>query len=319
MAAVLVAAVGAGAAVHRFWLRELMHLTGEAQWIWVSDALERVHPTAGLFVAAMRLENPPSEALLKVCGDREYVVYVNGSPAACGWSRPGFHLDVFDIGHLLRQGDNALAVEVRSPTPVGGLLLALDVTGVRRNILVSGPAFRSRSTFSLVAPGDGDGPIPVTWGRPPRFPWAYPDPVSRPRTLDEVVVEDPIHLDSRLAVEIPGGGWLTRPTTPVFGYLWLELPEGDAAYVDVRESPSAFDPAVARSEAQPVVRLRGQTRWLDPEPRWIGQIAVFGTKVAPTVDLWPVPEELRRAAPGVVRGTHGPVPRARWSTRIPPG
>lgn len=319
LAAMVIAAIGAGAAVHRYWLRELMHLTGDAAWVWVDDTLERVHPSVGLFVASLDLDSPPAEALLKVCGDREYVVYVNGSPAACGWSRPGYHLDVFDIGHLLRQGGNALAVEVRSPTPVGGLLLALDVAGVGRNVLVSGPAFRSRATFGLGPPDDRDANIPVTWGRPPRFPWAYPDPVPRPRTLDEVVVEEALRLEPAAATAIPGGGWLIVPSAPVFGYLWLEFADADAAYVDVRAAANDLDPVVARSEAQPVVRLRGQRRWLDPEPRWIGRVAVFGTGTAPAVELWPVPEEFRRAAPGVVQGTHGPVPRARWSTRTPPG
>ena len=53
------AVIVAGLMVHRFWLREFSHLTGAARWIWVDDTLERVHPSAGLFVASLQLSAPP--------------------------------------------------------------------------------------------------------------------------------------------------------------------------------------------------------------------------------------------------------------------
>ena len=52
-----------GLVLHRFWLRELSHLTGDASWIWITDSLERVFPVAGLFVAPLHLEAPAREAL----------------------------------------------------------------------------------------------------------------------------------------------------------------------------------------------------------------------------------------------------------------
>ena len=83
-------AIGGGAilatlAVHGFWRKELSHLTGQAEWIWVTDVLNPIHTQGALFVASLHLEAPPPAALLKICGDPEYVAYVNGSPAACGW------------------------------------------------------------------------------------------------------------------------------------------------------------------------------------------------------------------------------------------
>ena len=160
----------AGRGVHRMWARQLSHLTGDAEWVWSTDALERIHQEAGLFVATFRVEAPTRSALLKVCGDREYVAYVNGTVAGCGWSRPGFRLDLLDVAHLLRVGANTLAVEVRSPTPVGGVLVALDVEGIGSNVVATGRSFVFRRRFDLSPVAAGRGPASDAMGAPSAFP-----------------------------------------------------------------------------------------------------------------------------------------------------
>jgi hypothetical protein len=305
--------------VHGFWTRELSHLTGDAQWIWVTDVLSPIHTQSALFVATLDLHAPPPGALLKVCGDREYVIYINGTPAACGWSRPGFRLDLYDVGHLLRQGENVIAAEVRSPTPVGALLLALDVDGVGRNVLVSGPRFVARTEFSLSATDPTDRPIPVRWGMPPRFPWGYPKPVPRPRTLDESVVEDPLKVSASSARALTGGGWVFALPHPVYGYLWLEFRADGSAFAVAAGPEEKKSTSEWRGEASPVVRVRGQRRWLDPQPRLISSVYVFGAQEPTAVEVWPVSEEFSSTAPGVVQGSFGPVPRTRWTTRTHPG
>lgn len=304
--------------MHRFWASSLSHLTGSAQWIWTTDVLEEVHPEAGLFVASLALDEPPSGALLKICGDREYVVYVNDTVAGCGWSRPGFRLDLYDVAHLLHQGDNVVAVEVRSPTPVGGLLLALDVAGVGTNVLVSGPDFRLRRRFALGRPSPSDAVVPVTWGLPPRFPWSYPVPQSHPRTIDEMVVEDPVRVEAREATREPGGGRVFRLPSTVLGYLVLELDGEGAGAVATASDPRWNDPGAAREAAQLVVRLRGQRRWLDPEPRQLGTVMVFGLASVTAVEVWPISEELSSTAPGAGADMPAPAQRRRWTTRNPP-
>jgi hypothetical protein len=305
--------------LHGFWKRELSHLTGGAEWIWVTDVLDPIHAQSALFVASLRLDAPPPAALLKVCGDREYVAYVNGTPAACGWSRPGFRLDLFDVGHLLRQGDNVIAVEVRSPTPVGALLLALDVDGVARNVLVSGRSFVARSRFALSASDSSDRPVPVSWGMPPRFPWGYPHPLPHPRTLDETVVEDPVRVGVSGARSLPGGAWEYVLPRPVYGYLWLEFDRDGMAFVATANADEPGDAEIWRDEATPVVRLNGQRLWLDPQPRQISRVYVFGLQPPLAVEVWPVSEEFSSAAPGVVPGSFGPVPRTRLTIRNRPG
>lgn len=314
----VVVACLAGLGLHRFWLRQIEHFTGDARWIWVTDALERAVPAAGLFVGRLTLAEPPGEALLKVCGDREYVIYVNGTPAGCGWSRPGFRLDLYDIAPLLRKGENTIIAELRSPTSTGGLLLALDVEGVGSNVLVSGSGLAFRKRFSLAAASVGDSEVPVVWGDPPRFPWGYPILVSRPRTLDACVVEDPVRIPLAGASELPGGGWLFTLVRPVVGYLWIEFADDRPAWTVSVPHHKGVDLAWARPIAQPVVRVPGQTRWLDPEPREFGQVLVFGRGRPVAVEIWPLDEAVSSSAPGVVRGISGPEPRTRWTTRTPP-
>jgi hypothetical protein len=316
----LVVAVLAGlAALRSFWRRQLSHLTGAAQWVWVTDTLERLHPLAGLFVGRVELDAPPASALLAVSGDREYVVYVNGTAAACGWSRPGFRLELYDVAHLLRQGENVVAIEVRSPTPVGGLLFSLDVDHVPHPVLLSDRHLVARHEFSLAAPAASDPAVPVVWGMPPRAPWDYPAPLPRPRTLDQAVVEEPVRLPAQRAEPVAGGGWRFTVDPPVFGYLWLEFDDDGAAHVVTAPEPDAISADEARWEASPAVRLPGQRRWLDVQPTRIGVVYVFGGKVPRALEVWPVPEEFRPTAPGVVPGTHAPVPRTRWTTRTRPG
>ena len=316
MVLVLVGAVFIGGyGVNRFWTRELSHLTGRAAWIWTTDALEEIHASAALFVAHLDLQAQPPSAVLKVCGDQEYVVYLNGSAAACGWSRPGFRLDLYDVGHLLKQGRNVVAVEVRSPTPVGGLLLALDVEGVGSNVLVSGPAFALRQRFTLGVSDPSDIAVPVRWGTPPRYPWDYPKPLPHPFTLDEIVREDPLRIEGASGTPVAGGAWRFSLPRPTFGYLWVEFADGADGEVATSGQTGDVDLGRARADATPAVRIPGQHRWLDPQPRLIGQVLVFSARAPQGVEVWPVAEELSSVAPGLVPGRFGPVPRSRLTTR----
>lgn len=311
--------LAAGVAVHRMWMRQLSHLTGEAEWMWSTDVLERLHPEAGLFVTSFHVEQPAPGALLKVCGDREYVAYLNGTVVGCGWSRPGFRLDLYDVGHLLRIGGNTLAIEARSPSPVGGVLVALDVDGLGSNVVTSGDSFVFRRTLDLAPPRPGEVRAPVRWGRPPRFPWAYPSAVSRPRTLDGVSTEEPMRWPAEALARPVGGGWVLTVQPPVFGYLWLEFDGEEAAMVWTDPLPALHAESVARALAQPVVRLRQQRKWLDVEPKVLGQVWVFGGRSLRAIEVWPVPEELSSTAPGAVAGKSGPVQRTRWPSHTPPG
>jgi hypothetical protein len=311
--------VVAGRGVHRMWARQLSHLTGDAEWVWTTDELGRVRPEAGLFVSTFHLDEPAPAAVLKVSGDREYVAYLNRTVVGCGWSRPGFRLDLYDVARFLRVGPNTLAVEVRSPSPVGGVLAALDVEGVGSNVVTTGRSFVLRHQLDLSPVRADDVPPPVRWGRPPRFPWGYPQAVSRPGTFDEVRTEEPIRFTAERLQPLDGAGFLLLLPRAVFGYVWLEI-ESDGPWT-VWSDPltTAHNPEVARELSQPVVRLPGQGRWLDVEPKVLGQVWVFGDGVLRAVEISPVPEAFSSTAPGAVGGRSVPEPRTRWTSHIPPG
>jgi len=292
--------------LHSFWRSELSHLTGEARWVWVTQELERPYPVRGVFVARFELSQPGPGALLKVCADREYVATVNGVMAGCGWSRPGFRLDVYDVSHLLRPGANTVSIEVRSPTPVGGLLAALDLPGGRKSAVITGRDFLlQEASGRLVAP-------PVVWGRPPRYPWSYPRPVPRPRTLDQIFVEEPVSLGE--GQQLAPRSWLFRTSRPIFGYvriapggegwLWYAVGREGEGLAELRERLGAYTGSKA-------------ALW-DPEPQWVSQVLVVAAKAPEAVEVFPVVERFRARAPGVAPGKLGPVPRTRWSFRNPP-
>lgn len=292
--------------LHGFWLGQLNHLTGEARWVWVTQELERPYPVRGVFEASFTVSQIGLGALLKVSGDREYVARVNGVVAGCGWSRPGFRLDVYDVSHLLRPGVNTVSIEVRSPTPVGGLLAAVDLPGQGKNVLVTG------RNFLLVQEKHRRIPPPVIWGSPPRFPWGYPRPMSRPRTIDQVVLEDPMSLSGPLP--LAPNGLVYTLEAPTFGYLWVE--PGDSGWLWYAVGQGEESPQELRRD---VMAFTGAPDGLlDPEPRWVRKVLVVAKTPPKKVEVWPVAERFTNQAPGVVPGKYAPVPRTRWYFRNPP-
>lgn len=292
--------------LHSFWLGQLNHFTGEARWVWVTQELERPYPVRGVFEASFTISQLGPGALLKVTGDREYVARVNGVVAGCGWSRPGFRLDVYDISHLLRTGLNTVAIEVRSPTSVGGLLAAVDLPAQGKNVLVTG------RDFFLVQEKHRRIPPPVIWGSPPRFPWGYPRPTSRPRTIDQVVLADPVPLPSPLLLS--PNGLLYTLEVPIFGYLWVEPGDGGWLWYAIgqgEESPQELRRNLMAFTGPP-------DGLLNPEPVWVRKVLLMAKRPPVSVEIWPVAERFRNQAPGVVLGKYGPVPRTRWNFRNPP-
>ncbi|MGC8916928.1 MAG: hypothetical protein ACP5NF_08120 [Thermoanaerobaculum sp.] len=291
--------------LHSFWRHTVGNLTGDARWVWVTSELEKPYPTRGVFVASFRVSSPAPGALLKVCADREYVAFVNGVPAGCGWSRPGFRLDVYDVSHLLRPGENRVEIEVRSPTPVGGLLASLDLPEHGPNAIITGRDFALKTREGLAAP-------PVDWGAPPRYPWGYPQVFPRPRTLDQLLVEEPVAAGP--PVKVAERSFIYRLAKPVYGYpvvrpggsgwLWYSVSAGDEGAESLRDRVQVFMGA-----PDPL--------W-EPEPQWVKEVLVVAGTPPKEVQVWPVAKPFRARAPGFVPGRHAPLPRTRWSFRNPP-
>ncbi len=292
VAAVLAAAVALLLLLRGFYQRELYHLTGAAQWMWVSDDVRERRPSAGLFIRTVWLNDHPQRAVAKVCGDQQYVLWINGQPAMAGHNRPGFHLDVVPVTDILTAGANSIVVEARSPTSVGAVLFALDLTpsaeGRRagdprgRNVVVSGPDWKVTTRWQ---PGAFDGgPVRATqpwiWGRPPDHPWAYPTPVLHERPLVQAMVSEPVRLAASDLRPAGRGRW-THALPPGFGgLLWLDLAKGSPAPTEVGVVVAHGGPVLL-----PVVELAGQERWL--YPGWVtgSRVVVEGTQPPAMLEL----------------------------------
>jgi len=258
-----------------FYRRELYHFAGGAQWMWVSDDVRLRRPTAGLFYRRVELGDRPARAVAKVCGDQQFVLWVNGQPAVAGRNRPDFLLDVVPVTDLLTAGENLIVVEARSPTSVGAVLFALDLyptaEGRRvgdprgRNVIVSDGSWKVLTEWRG-GPGNpetGGARRPWIWGRPPDHPWTYPRPVVHERPLVQTVVSESVAIAPAQFRQEGENRWVHDLGRHASGYLWLGVgpstPDELAVTVCSRGASARAD-----LEPVPVVRLQGQDRWLFP-------------------------------------------------------
>ncbi len=250
--------------------QELYHFTGSAQWLWVSGEVREPRPTAGLFFVKVRLHARPLEGVAKVCGDRAYVLWINGQPVMSGRNRPGFHLDVVPVTDLLGGGDNLIAVETRSPTSVGGLLFSLDLvpSGAGRragdprgkNVVVSGPHWKVTGRWSRGFPDalPASGVRPWIWGRPPDHPWGYPTAIRHKEPLAQAMSGEPVVLGPDAFVRGRDGVWRCTLAGPFGGVVWLHgrLSREDGLALRIRWEQGD------EGSFLPVVPLEGQESYL---------------------------------------------------------
>lgn len=183
---VLAAAVAAGASAHaagraRQDARSLT--TGPARWIWWTNDIEQPSTLVFRAVKAFSLASAPAVASARVFADGRWTLWINGERVGAGEQKPGDRLRTEDASGRLRAGENRLVLEVVSSTGAGGILFALDADG-RRNVVVSDATWRvARSEEEARA---GGGRPAIVWGKPPMYPWKYPNgdfPLADPTSL----------------------------------------------------------------------------------------------------------------------------------------
>jgi alpha-L-rhamnosidase len=88
-----------------------------AAWIW-SDRVKRPYHHVVAFRRAFELRSTFTSAQLHITADARYEVHVNGTWLGFGpvraWQSP-WSVDTYEIGHLLREGPNVIAVLVQHP------------------------------------------------------------------------------------------------------------------------------------------------------------------------------------------------------------
>jgi hypothetical protein len=103
--------------------------TRNAAWIWSPEAEPGKAPVTFLAIHDFHLAYPATAARLLVQGDEEAHVYLNGEPIALYRYLESDALASIEVARFLLPGENRIAVELRSSQGMGGLLLALEVTG----------------------------------------------------------------------------------------------------------------------------------------------------------------------------------------------
>src|SRR5687767_2247196 len=111
--------------------------TASARWIFARHDLSSNEPVA--FFAAREINLPPNRVYtrLKILGDPEYTLYLNGREVASRRVGEARALDYYDISELVRTGRNRIVVAVRAPKGVGGLLASVDIAPETENWVVS--------------------------------------------------------------------------------------------------------------------------------------------------------------------------------------
>jgi len=262
--------------------------------MWCVDDFSTRHPVAALFSRSLELVDAPQSAVVKICGDQQYVLWINGSQVMAGSNRPDFELDTSNVTELLHAGINVISIEARSASSVGGVLFALDIVSGERgraqgdpngdNVVVSGPDWQCRQQW-----GEGPGVVgestrePVLWGRPPRHPWGFPPLVPPTAPLATLLGSKSKVIRQRDFTQLRPGIWVGGWSGVRSGYLLVHLPEDYHSDVAMEVFEYVDGPSYRRQ--LDVVAVEGQHEWLSPEAVRGNRVLVQGPRPPEQITL----------------------------------
>jgi hypothetical protein len=176
----------------RTYSRKFFDITGDARWIWAQHRMNDNAPVAFFAARDFTLPEKRFYAHLKVLGDPEYTVFINGREIA-GRRVSGDRgreeervLDAYDISSLVTTGRNRIVIAVRAPQGAGGLIASVDIGPETANWFVTDQSWRIfRRWDPRVLIGDPPGVVwetPSVIGAPPVGRWNYL--ATRERPLD---------------------------------------------------------------------------------------------------------------------------------------
>lgn len=220
--------------LYRVYSDKFFGITGRAQWIWAQHRMSANEPVAFFAVRDFDLPERRIFTHLKVVGDPEYTVWVNGQELAGRLltvrrhTEPDDRLDFYDISQLVKTGRNRIVVAVRAPTGIGGLIAAIDLAPENQNWLVSDANWKIHRRWDPQLP-HRDPPnaqieAPQLVGAPPIGRWNYLEVARR-----EPAVPPASMVGAKDSFEVIG----LIPTIRTRG--------GIAVAVSERERATAFD------------------------------------------------------------------------------
>lgn len=220
--------------LYRVYADKFFGITGQAQWIWAQHRMSANEPVA--FFAARDFELPAGRVYthLKVVGDPEYTVYVNGRElagrllAGRRQTEVDQRLDLYDVSEMVQTGRNRIVVAVRAPTGIGGLIAAIDLAPENQNWLVTDGQWKIFRAWDPQLPQLDPANIhpepPLVVGAPPVGRWNY------------------LQIAEREATAPPDGVLPPKDVSERFGLVpTIRTRAGVAVAVSERERATAFD------------------------------------------------------------------------------
>ncbi|HEX8255135.1 MAG TPA: hypothetical protein VF846_18480 [Thermoanaerobaculia bacterium] len=285
------------AKLERTYSQKFFDVTGRAQWIWAPHRMSDNIPVA--FFAARDFDLPARRyyTRLKVLGDPEYTVYVNGNKIAGRLvTEEDRTLDTYDISHLVKTGRNRIVVAVRAPRGVGGVIAAIDLSPEVANWVVTNgewKIYRAWTPALLVRDLPQLASAPVVIGEPPIGRWNYLTVAHReldkplaetlpPReTFEQIGYVPTVQTVSGVAV---AGTERERATAFDFGrtsgrvQVTVAPKAGASQVVSLRYANERDELALVEWGLRPLVLAPGETVIATPESRDFRYVMVFGGK-----------------------------------------
>lgn len=277
--------------------RKFFDRTAPAQFIWAQHPMSSNEPVA--FFAAREVTLPANRVYtrLKLLGDPEYTLYVNGREIAGRVVGQDRALDYFDLTDIVQTGRNRIVVAVRAPKGSGALLAALDIAPETENWVVSDASWKIyRRWDPLILQYDvaGNWERPQIIGEPPIGRWNFleivrQEPASPPRervppkdAFELIALLPTIRTQAGISV---AGSEKARAMAYEFGFTRAQVrvsfdrPRGFSRLVYVRFANARNELGLLELNPRPVVFAPGETEVVTPEKHSFNYVLAFGRDV----------------------------------------
>lgn len=290
--------------LERTYAQKFFDITGDAQWIWAQHRMSANEPVA--FFAARDFTLPENRVYtrLKVLGDPEYAVFINGREIAgrrVGGRRGQDEervIDLYDISQLVKTGRNRIVIAVRAPQGAGGLIASIDIGPEAANWVVTNVDWKIYRHWDpailLNDVANASWQPPSIVGSPPVGRWNYLAPREQPLVPPPTRAASPVDAFEQLGlipqIKMAGGVAVAgsdpaRATAFDFGFTKGRvrlIDDSDRAVSEVVNLRFAFDRAelrLAEWNLRPVVFAPGEHVVTTPEAHDFRYLMVFGKGV----------------------------------------
>ena len=279
------------------YLQKFHDRTAPAQFIWAQHRMSSNEPVA--FFAARDVTLPPNRiyARLKLLGDPEYTLYVNGREIGGRLVGEDRALDYFDLSEVMQTGRNRIVVAVRAPKGAGALLVALDLAPETENVVVSDSQWKIyRKWDPLIRQYDvaGQWEAPMIVGAPPIGRWNFLDIAKRERAIPPSIALEPkgafelvgliptIRTEAGISV---AGSERARAKAFDFGFtkgrvrVSIDRSRGVSRLVRVRFANHQSELGLLELNPRPIVFAPGETEVTTPEEHSFRFVMAFARDV----------------------------------------